>query len=86
MERRVQRTIGGAIQECTQYYHRLVAVTIVSTPFPIPLGLRFQKPGEGEVACAAALLQRIPATQPPCISLVNKPLLLLPTSVWEIAA
>ena len=57
MERRVQRKIDGAIQECTQYYHRLVAVTIVCTPFPIPLGLRFQKPGEGEVACAVALLQ-----------------------------
>jgi hypothetical protein len=57
LERRVQRKIDGQTQECIQYYHRLVAVTIVSTSFPIPLGLRFQKPGEGEVACAAALLQ-----------------------------
>ena len=40
-----------------QYYHRLVAVTVVSTPFPIPLGIRFQKNGEGEVSCALALLQ-----------------------------
>ena len=30
---------------------------MVSTPFPIPLGLRFQKNGEGEVGCALALLQ-----------------------------
>src|SRR6202171_2875163 len=40
-----------------QYYHRIVVVAVVSTPFPIPLGLRFQKNGEGEVACALALLQ-----------------------------
>lgn len=30
---------------------------LVSAPFPIPLGLRFQKNGEEEVACALALLQ-----------------------------
>src|ERR1035438_8050480 len=29
----------------------------VSTPFPIPLGIRFQKDGEAEVPCALALLQ-----------------------------
>ncbi len=32
-------------------------VVLVSTEFPIPLGVRFQKNGEGEVACALALLQ-----------------------------
>ena len=32
-------------------------VVLVSTDFPIPLGVRFQKKGEGEVACALALLQ-----------------------------
>jgi hypothetical protein len=30
---------------------------LVSTSFPIPLGVRFQKNGEGEAACALALLQ-----------------------------
>src|SRR5207249_6191351 len=39
------------------YYHRIVAVVLVSTDFPIPLGVRFQKNGEGEVSCALALLQ-----------------------------
>ena len=28
------------------------------TEFPIPLGVRFQKNGEGEVACALALLSQ----------------------------
>ena len=32
-------------------------VAVVSTPFPIPLGIRFQKDGEGEVSCALALLK-----------------------------
>src|SRR5205807_1409278 len=38
-------------------FHRIVAVVLVSTDFPIPLGVRFQKNGEGEVSCALALLQ-----------------------------
>src|SRR6266852_9353661 len=40
-----------------QYYHRIVVVVLVSTAFPIPLVVRFQKNGEAEVACALALLQ-----------------------------
>ena len=35
----------------------IVVVALVSTSFPIPLGIRFQKNGEGEVSCARALLQ-----------------------------
>lgn len=51
MEREVQHKVN------IQYCHRIVVVAVVSTPFPIPLGLRFQKNGEGEVACALALLK-----------------------------
>jgi len=57
MEREVQHKVRGEMRTDLQYYHRLVAVTIVSTPFPIPLGVRFQKDGEAEVPCALALLQ-----------------------------
>lgn len=57
MKREVQHKVNGAIRTDIQYYHRIVAVALVSTPFPIPLGLRFQKDGEGEVSCALALLQ-----------------------------
>jgi hypothetical protein len=53
VDHKVQRDLRTDIQ----YYHRIVAVTVVSTPTPIPLGLRFQREGEGEVACALALLQ-----------------------------
>jgi Transposase DDE domain len=57
MEREVQHKVNGEMRTDIQYYHRIVAVALVSTPFPIPLGLRFQKDGEGEVSCALALLQ-----------------------------
>jgi hypothetical protein len=57
MHREVQHKVRGEMRTDLQYYHRLVAVTVVSTPFPIPLGIRFQEDGEAEVPCALALLQ-----------------------------
>jgi len=61
MEREIEHKVNGEMQTDIQYYHRIVALTLVSTPFPIPLGVRFQKNGEGEVACALALLQDLVA-------------------------
>jgi hypothetical protein len=57
MEREIQHKMNGELRTDMQYYHRIVVVAVVSTPFPIPLGVRFQKNGEGEVSCALALLQ-----------------------------
>jgi len=57
LEREVQHKVNGEMKTDIQYYHRIVAVALVSPPFPIPLGLRFQKDGEGELSCALALLQ-----------------------------
>jgi hypothetical protein len=57
MEREVQHKVDGEMRTERQYYHRIVVVVLVSTSFPIPLGVRFQKNGEAEVACALALLQ-----------------------------
>lgn len=57
MERKVEHKVGGQLQTDVQYYHRIVAVVVVSSSFPIPLGIRFQKAGEGEVPCALALLK-----------------------------
>jgi hypothetical protein len=57
MKREVQHKVNGEMRTDIQYYHRMVAVALVSTPFPVPLGLRFQKDGEGEVSCALALLK-----------------------------
>jgi hypothetical protein len=57
MEREIEHKVKGEMRTDIQYYHRIVVVAVVSTPFPIPLGLRFQKNGEGEAGCALALLQ-----------------------------
>ncbi len=61
LERRVQRKVGDEVHTVTEYYHRLVAVVVVSTPFPIPLGIRFQHKGEGEAHCTLALLRALSA-------------------------
>ena len=61
MEREVQHKVDGEMKTEIQYYHRIVVVVLVSTAFPIPLGVRFQKNGEAEVACALALLQDLVA-------------------------
>ncbi len=59
LERKVERKVDGELRECLQYYHRLSAVTLVSTPFPVFLGIRFQQAGETEVACSLDLLQQL---------------------------
>jgi hypothetical protein len=57
MQRQVSHGVDGELREQTQYYHRICVVAIVSSAFPIPLGIRFQKNGESEVACSLALLK-----------------------------
>lgn len=57
MERQVSHVVAGELREQTQYYHRVCVVAIVSSAFPVPLGIRFQKNGESEVACSLALLK-----------------------------
>jgi hypothetical protein len=57
MERKVKHMVDGELHEELQYYHRICAVTVVSSAFPIPLGIRFQKDGETEVHCSLSLLQ-----------------------------
>ena len=57
MQREVKRKVNDEMVTEIQYYHRIVVVAVVSTPVPVPLGVRFQKNGETEVACALALLK-----------------------------
>jgi len=59
LEREVEHKVEGVMRKDVQYYHRIVVVVLVSTEFPLPLGLRFQQQGEDEVACARALLQEL---------------------------
>ena len=53
----MEHKVDGELREEMQYYHRICAVTVVSSAFPIPLGIRFQKDGETEVSCSLSLLQ-----------------------------
>ena len=57
LERTVKRKVGGKEREQINYYHRISVVSLVSGAFPIPLGIRFQRQGEEEVACSLALLE-----------------------------
>ena len=57
IERKVTHMVDGELREELQYYHRICAVTVVSSTFPIPLAIRFQRNGETEVSCSLSLLQ-----------------------------
>jgi hypothetical protein len=57
MEREVEHKVDGELRKDIQYYHRIVAAVVVSSEFPVPLGIRFQKNGEDEVGCAVELLR-----------------------------
>ena len=59
LTRNVERKVDGELRTSIQYYHRLSAVTVASTPFPVFLGVRFQQSGETEVACSLALLEEL---------------------------
>lgn len=53
------RTVRTAQGERTQYYHRLVAATLLCGGERLPLDCEMQRPGEDEVACALRLLERL---------------------------
>jgi hypothetical protein len=59
LKRRVEVSGDGKRRWRWQYYHRVVLAVVVSGPFPVPLALRFQQPGESEVACATGLLEEL---------------------------
>ena len=59
MQRKVEHKVRAETRTDIQYDHRIVAVVLVSSSVPIPPGIRFQKDGEGEVACALALLKEL---------------------------
>jgi hypothetical protein len=59
LERKVTHLVEGEPREEIQYYHRICAVSVVSSAFPIPLGIRFQKSGENEVACSLEPLRAL---------------------------
>lgn len=59
LERRVKQQRDGAERESTQYYHRVVVAVVVSSAFPVPLGLRFVEPGQSEPTAGLALIEQL---------------------------
>jgi hypothetical protein len=59
MERKIKHKVGEEMREDIQYYHRVCAAVVVSAAFPVPLGIRFQRAGETEVACTLRLLEEL---------------------------
>jgi hypothetical protein len=55
-------TING--EEVTEYYHRGVVCHLVGYDLAVPLDVEMQQPGEGEVAAACRLLERVFASFP----------------------
>lgn len=55
----LSRTVHTAKGERVQYYHRLVAATLLCGSERMPLDGEMQRPGEDEVACAIRLLERV---------------------------
>lgn len=56
MERKIEKKIKDKKVSLIQYYHRMSAAVLVSPQIAVPLGIRFQRQGETEVACSKALL------------------------------
>ena len=40
LQRQSPEKVGGKLRTDIQHFHEIVAVAIVSTPFPVPLGIR----------------------------------------------
>jgi len=66
----LRRKVRTAKGERTQYYHRLVAATLLCGSERMPLDCEMQRPGEDEVACAMRLLERVLRDYPRAFDLV----------------
>ena len=64
------RTIRTVKGERTQYYHRLVAATLLCGGERMLLDCEMQRPGEDEMACAIRLLERVLTQYPRAFDVV----------------
>jgi len=66
----LSRTIHTTAGDRTQYYHRHVTFQLVGDEWTLLLDAEAQRPGEGEVAAALRLLQRVLAAYPRAFEVV----------------
>jgi len=58
-KRHVTKSENKVKKKVSQYYHRVVVLTLVGYDFPVPIGMEVMKRGEGEISCALRLLKRL---------------------------
>jgi hypothetical protein len=66
----LERTVHTSAGERIQYYHRYVAVLLLTDKLRLLLDLEAQRPGEDEVAAALRLLERVVQTYPRAFKVV----------------
>ena len=66
----LRRKVQTAQGERTQYYHRLVACTLLFESDRMPMDCEMQRPGEDEVACAIRLVERVLLNYPRAFQVV----------------
>jgi hypothetical protein len=64
------RTVSSQNAQRTQYYHRLVAATLLCGPEPLVVDCEMQRRGEDEVACAQRVLERVLKAYPRAFDVV----------------
>lgn len=67
----LERTIHAAAGDRIQYYHRLVAVSLITADLRLMLDAEPMRPGEDEVAAALRLLDRVVADYPRAFDLIQ---------------
>jgi hypothetical protein len=66
----LQRELEVGGKPKVQYFHRIVAFTIIAEDFNFLLDLELQKPGEDEVAAAMRLIERVEQNHPRCFDVL----------------
>jgi hypothetical protein len=66
----LERTVHTSAGERIQYYHRHVALLLLTDKLRLLLDLEVQRPGEDEVAAALRLLERVVQTYPRAFKVV----------------
>ena len=85
-EQCLTRTIHTAEGDRTQYYHRLVAATLLFGHDRMAMDCEMQRPGEDEVACAIRLVERVLLNYPRAFQVVSADGLYLRSDFFNLLA
>jgi hypothetical protein len=83
-DRCLQRQVAAGSSTRTQYYHRIVALQIISEGFRFHLDLEPVLPGEDEVAAALRLVARVLDNHPRCFDVLTCDAIYLRPSMIDV--